>query len=176
MTVSGTVNDPDGNNVTLRYKLNGGSFVEVYNGKPSAFSFTLPIASLVDGANTLTLQALDTFNFTAQKSFNIQRDFNGSELTEAVARYELLPANGEATGLVTWVERDSLGTVSASVSMTDAEAAEAFVAMNSTNTVELIGGLTEDEFDHIELASKAKTVLKLKTTKSIAKVSGAFQV
>lgn len=175
MTVKGSVNDPDGNEVTLRYKLNGGSFVQVYSGSPGSFSFTLPVASLVDGANTLTLQAVDTFNFTAQKTFSIQRDFNGSELSEAVARYELLPATGEAKGLVLWVERDTHGALSAEVSMTDAEAPEQFEAMDSTNTVELIGGLTEDEFEYLADSAKAKTVLKLTATKSIAKVSGAFQ-
>ncbi|WJY27491.1 DUF6273 domain-containing protein [Sporosarcina trichiuri] len=175
ITVSGSVNDPDGNDVTLRYKLNGGSFVQVYSGASGPFSFTLPVSSLIDGANTLTLQALDTYNFTAQKSFRIQRDFAGAELAEAVARYKLLPSTGEASGLVTWIERDTTGTLSAEISMTDEAAAESFQAMPNTNSVELISGLTEDEFDHVELAPKKKILLKLTSTKAIAKVSGAFQ-
>ena len=176
MSISGNVSDPDGNDVTLRYKLNGGSFVQVYSGASGPFSFTLPITNLVDGANTLTLQAVDTFNFTTQKTFTIQREFNGTELTEAVARFDLHPATAEAQGLVAWIERDTAATLSAAVSMTDEAEQENFEAMAKTNTVELIGGITEDEFDHIAAAPKAKIALKLSVSEgNIAKVSGAFQ-
>ncbi|MFD1203607.1 DUF6273 domain-containing protein [Sporosarcina contaminans] len=176
MTISGNVSDPDGNDVTLRYKLNGGSFVQVYSGASGPFSFTLPVSSLVDGNNTLTLQAVDTFNFTTQKTFAIKREFNGTELTEAVARFGLHPATEQAQGLVTWIERDTAATLAAAVSMTDPAEAEQFVAMDKTNTVELLDNITEDEFDHLAAAAKGKIVLKLTVSDgNIAKVSGAFQ-
>lgn len=175
MAISGTVNDPDGNTVTLRYRLNGGSFVEVYNGASGPFSFTIPISNLVDGKNTLTLQAVDSFNFTSQKTFNIQRTFNGSDLAEAVARFALQPATDTVTGIVTWIERDTVAGLSAAISMTDNVEPENFETMQRTNTVELLDGITEDEFDYIS-TPKEKVVLKLTVTDgNIAKVSGAFQ-
>ncbi|MED1904807.1 DUF6273 domain-containing protein [Cytobacillus firmus] len=176
ITVSGSVNDPDGNNITLRYKLNGGSFVEVYSGPSGPFSFTLPVSVLVDGANSLTLQAVDSYNFTSQKTYSINRAFNGKALTSAVARYALQPATGVASGLVTWIERDSDAELAAAVSMTDAAEAETFVQMEKTNSVELLEGITEDEFDRIADSPKEKIALKLTVTDgNVAKVSGAFQ-
>ncbi|QQP10409.1 hypothetical protein FJQ98_14045 [Lysinibacillus agricola] len=176
MTVSGNVSDPDGNDVTLRYKLNGGSFVQVYRGASGPFDFTLSVSSLVDGNNTLTLQVEDTYNFTMQKTVAIQREFNGSQLTEAVARFALQPATAEAQGLVTWIEHDTAASLAVAVSMTDPAEQEKFEAMDKTNTVELIDNITEDEFDHIAPAPKGKIVLKLSISDgNIAKVSGAFQ-
>lgn len=176
ITVKGSVNDPDGNNVTLRYKLNGGSFVQVYEGAPGSFSFTIPVAVLVDGANTLTLQAVDTFNFTVQRTFSIQRNFNGSELREAVIRYDLLPATETVTGLVTWIERNTEATLAAAVSMTNGVEAENFQDMENTNSVAMIDGVSEDEFDFIADGSKEKVALKLTVSNgSVSKISGAFQ-
>ena len=59
--------DPDGNDAILRYKLNEGSFTQVYSGPSNEVTFEIPITALVDGSNTLILQAVDSYNFQTQK-------------------------------------------------------------------------------------------------------------
>lgn len=175
ITVRATVSDLDNNNVTLKYRLNDGQLTEVYSGAPGVVTFEIPVATLVDGYNTLMLQAVDSYNFQSQKTYKINRTFNGADLSTSVARYKLNPATGIAAGVVAWIERNTAANVTAAISIVDENAAENFETMELSNTVELLGGITEDEFSHIAAAARANLAIKIVTNGDVSKISGAFQ-
>lgn len=176
-TVNFNVNvvDEDGNNVTVKYVLNGGLAVQVYQGASGAFAFSIPVTTFADGINILTLQAMDFYNFQSTKTYQLDRSFIGSELAEGVARYNLDPGIVAVSGVIAWIEHQTGGTITAELSNVDVEAVENFVEMEKSNIVELVGDVTESEFSHYTTEAHSKVAMKLKFDNPIVQISGAFQ-
>jgi hypothetical protein len=169
VTISGNVSDPDNNGVTVKYKINNGSYVEVYNGQGGAFSFQVLLESLLVGVNTITIQATDSYGAITSKTLQVTKNENNQPLLTGVTRYKLSPPNGTASGIVLWIQRE-VGdlAVDVEVSMTAAGEAENFVPMTLESTAFVTDGIEEDEFIFDAAAPKENIVLTITETRSTA--------
>lgn len=162
VTVSGSVNDPDGNSVKVSYKVGNASFAEIYDGQSGSFTFDVPLNKLSNGSNSVVIRAVDSYGATTTKNLNLAKSESLKPLNESVKRYKINPPNGEAQGIILWVERD-VGdiVVSAEASMTDAAEDELFVPMTLNSTAFVSSNREEDEFEHDALTSKKKIIVKI---------------
>lgn len=167
ITVSGTVNDPDGNTVSVKFKIGNGSYTDVYSGAGGTFSFDVNLALLSDGPNAITVQAVDSYGALTQKALNIAKTANTQPLKTSVTRYKLTPPNASAKGVLLWVERDAEDVlVTAEISMTAAGVAELFVPMTKSMTAYVADGIEEDEFTYEASEPKQNIVIKLTQTRT----------
>ena len=107
ITFNGNVSDPDGNSVSVKYKIGNGSLTEVYSGTGGAFSFTVKLSNLQTGVNTMTVQATDSYGLTTTKALRVTKSENTKPLLKSVATYKLTPPNGAADGIVLWIQRET---------------------------------------------------------------------
>lgn len=182
LSLSGTVTDADGNDVAVSLRLNESTSKQIYSGVPSAFTTDIKISDLIEGSNTLTITAKDTFDFVITKTVTIKKTKNATKLKTGVARYKVNPPSGSAKQIIAWIQKE-VGDliVDADVSMVDADAQEVYVPMTKLSAP-IDDLIEEDEFSHEELVEKSDIVLKLKLTKidalstaSIKQVSGVLK-
>lgn len=167
ITVSGSVSDPDGNTVSVKFKIGNGSYTDVYSGAGGTFSFDVNLALLADGPNAITVQAVDSYGALTQKALNIAKSLNAQLLKTSVTRYKLTPPNASAKGVLLWVERDAVDvSVTAEISMTAAGETELFVPMTKSVTAYVGVGIEEDEFTYEAAAPKENIVIKLTQTRT----------
>lgn len=176
VTISGTTSDPDGNDVVVSYKLNGGLSTEVYRGKDGDWTFNLLLSALKDGENTIVVETVDSYKFKSSLTRKINKTANLTPLAKSVQRYTIVPPAGTAQGVFLWIERDATQSITADISMTNGTEQEQFVAM----TLDSLGpenvGTVEDFFKFRAVAPADKIAIKLSWTgdKPIFKVSGAL--
>jgi hypothetical protein len=167
ITVNGSVSDPDNNTVTVKYKIANGSFTEVYNGGSGSFSFNVTLADLAVGANTITVQAVDSYGAITSKTLSVNKAENNQLLLTSVARYKLTPPNGTAKGAVLWIQRE-VGdlVVDAEISMGMNGQSENFQPMTKESTAFVTEGIEEDEFTFDNATDAENIILKLTMTRS----------
>lgn len=167
ITISGNVSDPDNNNVVVKYKIANGSFTEVYSGSGGSFSFQVSLSALNIGANTITIQATDSYGAVTSKTLSVNKAENSQPLLTSVVRYKLTPPNGTAKGVVLWIQRE-VGdlVVDAEISMGANGAAENFVPMVKESMAFVTEGIEEDEFTFENASAVENIVLKLTMTRS----------
>lgn len=164
--LSGSVSDPDGNQVKVEHKIGSGSYTEIYNGTGGTFEALIPLSLLKAGNNSLSIRSTDSYGATTIRNFNLAKEGSSFPLKESVRRYRITPPNGSAQGLLLWVQRQSGDlNVSAEISMTAAGEPENFVPMNLNSTVFLNGIVEEDEFSFEGTEAKNNIILKLKMTR-----------
>lgn len=169
ITFNGNVSDPDGNNVSVKYKIGNGSLSEVYNGTGGAFSFTVKLANLQTGVNTVTVQATDSYNLTTTKTLRVTKSDNAKPLLKSVATYKLTPPNGSADGIVLWIQRETGDlTVDAEISMGAIGAAEDFKPMIKASTAYVSDIIEEDEFTFDNATAVENIILRLTITRTSA--------
>lgn len=186
VNISGTVADLDNGNVIVKYKIGNGAYTQVFNGiasaTPTPFSFNILLADLVDGANQITIQAVDAYSAVTQQVITLNKTANEEPLKTAVTYYEITPPNGTADGLQLYVERE-LGdlVVTADVFMGDTGATEVFKSMTLASSANLTNGNVEDTFSYEHGADAAKFVVRITmtrtstaTNKAIKKISGVL--
>lgn len=76
--ISGTANDPDGNDVKVAYRLDGGAPVEIHNGPAGAWTFKLLLFQIKDGKNTVVVEVVDTYNVKVSKTLKFNQSINQS--------------------------------------------------------------------------------------------------
>lgn len=167
MTIKGNVADPENNTVVVRYKIGSGSYVEVLNGVGGPFTIPIKLSALKSGANTVTIQATDSYGAVSSKTLNVAKSGSVQPLKTSVVRYKINPPNGSAKGVLLWIERE-VGdlTVDAEISATMAGEAESFVPMTKTSTAFVTDGIEEDEFTHDAVTPKDNIVIKLTMTRA----------
>lgn len=167
MTIKGSVADPEGNTVVVRYKIGSGSYIEILNGVGGPFTIPIKLSALKSGANAVTIQATDSYGAVASKTLNIAKSGNDLPLKTSVTRYKINPPNGSAKGVLLWIERE-VGDliVDAEISATMAGEAESFVPMTKTSTAFVTDGIEEDEFTYDAGTAKENIVLKLTMTRA----------
>lgn len=178
ITISGNVSDPDGNTVTVRYKIGNGLFTEVYSGTSSNFTFNVPLSNLQSGVNTVTVQAVDSYGLSTTKTLRVVKSANNLPLLKSVATYKLIPPNGAADGIVLWVQRDAGDiVVNAEISMGANGTAENFVPMIKESTAYVTDTIEEDEFtfDNGEVAAE-NIVVRLTMTRTSASSNAAIKL
>lgn len=186
VNISGTVADLDNGNVIVKYKIGNGAYTQVFNGiasaTPTPFDFNVLLADLVDGANQITIQAVDAYSAVTQQVITLNKTANEEPLKTAVTYYEITPPNGTADGLQLYVERE-LGdlVVTADVFMGDTGATEVFKPMTLASSANLTNGNVEDTFSYEHGADAAKVVVRITmtrtstaTNKAIKKISGVL--
>lgn len=173
--ITGRANDPDGNDITAKYRINTGALVDLplNNGE---WIVTLPIKQLVDGNNNITIEVTDSYNFKSTKTIRLRKDFRATELPESVQRYKIEPPRGSAKGILLWVQREESQTVEASISMSDVGSQESYTPMNLSVTAPVGNGVVEDEFIYEADTARASIHLKLNITGSgsVALISGVL--
>ncbi|MET3658542.1 Ig-like domain-containing protein [Sporosarcina psychrophila] len=167
MTIKGSVADPEGNAVIVRYKIGSGSYIEILNGVGGPFSIPIKLSALKAGANAVTIQATDSYGAVSSKTLNVVKSGNVLPLKTSVTRYKINPPNGSAKGVLLWIERE-VGDliVDVEISATMAGEAESFVPMTKTSTAFVIDGIEEDEFTHDAVTPKENIVIKLTMTRA----------
>lgn len=173
--ITGRANDPDGNEITAKYRINTGALIDLplNNGE---WIVTLPIKQLVDGNNNIAIEVTDSYNFKSTKTIRLRKDFRATELAESVQRYKIEPPRGSAKGILLWVQREESQTVEASISMVDSGSQESYTPMNLSVTAPVGNGMVEDEFIYEADAARASIHLKLNITGSgsVALISGVL--
>lgn len=176
LNVSGTSFDLDGNDVTVRYRINGGSPVQIHSGAAGPWTFDFSLKSLVNGPNAIVVEVIDTHDFKSSRTITLNRTYISATLANGVQRYRITPPTGSAQGIVLWVERGEGQTVAADISATTGSEQEQYSAMTLTNTAPTPSGAIEDEFTFQSDAPKENIILKLKTsgTGSITLITGVL--
>jgi len=182
ITITGSVVDPEGGNVLVKYQIGEVNPIQVHDGPGGKFTFDIPLANLIDGENSIILLATDSLNFTSQKTLKVTKAVNKTELLQSVRRYKALPPKGSAKNVIIWVQRDINLSLSAEASMVMQNEAENFVEMTKTNSAPVTDTITEDEFTISSDLPKDDIVFQFNMTRSsidstdsIHLISGGFE-
>lgn len=160
IAISGNVSDPDGNTVTVRYKIGNGLYTQVYSGTGGTFNFNVALADLQTGVNTVMVQATDSYGLSTTKTLRVTKSANNKPLLKSVATYKLTPPNGSADGIVLWVQRETGDLiVNAEISMGANGAEENFVPMIKDSTAYVTDAIEEDEFTFDNGAVSAENIV-----------------
>lgn len=183
ITVSGSVDDPEKDNVIVSYSLNASTPVEVYNGPPGTWSFDINVRDLKTGQNSLIVETSDIYGLSVSEEKTINKTRDAVPLLNASAIYKITPPVGSAKEILAWIQRE-VGdlVIDAEISMTNAGEAENFVPMTVTNTAPVNIEIMEDEFHFLDIEPKENIMLKLNLTRtnpnakeSIKLVSGVLE-
>ncbi|UYZ12133.1 hypothetical protein A6764_22195 [Brevibacillus sp. WF146] len=169
LTFAGTVTDPENDNVSLTVAVNGGAPVTLKSGVASgtAFSYSIPVSSLVFGANTITFVATDVKGASTTKALTVNKAGSLAPVKTAVVRYVITPPLGSAAEIAAWVQReDGDLTIDAAASIVGSADPETYVALTKNASVPLGDGtIVEDEFVGAAAQPGAKVALRLTFTR-----------
>lgn len=179
LTFTGTVTDPDGDNVNLTVSFNGGAPQTLKSGVPSGttFEYPVPVASLKNGTNTVVFTATDTKGAEKKKTLTFAKSGTFAPVKTAVTRYAITPPLGSTAEIVAWVHRE-IGdlNVDAAFSIVGSDANETYAAMTKTASVPVGDGtVTEDEFVGTAAQPGAKVTLRLTLTRTDASADRAVK-
>ncbi|MED4399761.1 hypothetical protein [Metabacillus fastidiosus] len=176
ITISGTSSDPDGNDVTVNYKLNNRLTTEILRGVAGPWSFNLKLKDLIDGENMIVVEVIDSYNFKVSKTIKLNKTANLTPLTQSKQRYKITPPTGSAQGVLLWIQREEGSTVSTKISMTTGSEQEQFVPMTLSNSAPVGPGIVEDEFTYQATGVKDNIYveLTLSGTDAVTLVSGVL--
>lgn len=173
-SISGSCSDPDGNDIVVTYKINGGLTKEIYRGKGAVWNFDVSLKDLKVGSNVIVVEVADSYGFKASKTVKLTKDEVKAPLLKSTTRYKVAPPRGSAKGVLLWIQRQKGLDVTASISMALDGEQERFVAMTKTTTAPVFGDVVEDEFTYEADESKTQLTLKLDLTRTNAEVSDAI--
>lgn len=165
-SITGSTTDPDGNDVTVVYRINSGAAVEIANGVAGSWSFNVTLGSLKVGENTIVIEVTDTFGFKASKTVKLAKNIVRFNRSKGTVRYKIKPPKGTAKTLVVWAQRMSSMQVNAYASMVLTGEPESYAVMEKTNTASVSGNIVEDEFMYTADGDKQEITVKLKVTKA----------
>ncbi|MEK3996666.1 hypothetical protein MKY29_18290 [Psychrobacillus sp. FSL K6-2365] len=182
ITITGSVTDPEGGNIVVKYQIGEVNPVQVHDGPGGTFTFDIPLTNLKDGENSIILLATDSLNFTSQKTLKVNKAVSKTELLQSVRRYKALPPKGSAKNVIIWVQRDINLSLTAEASMVMKNEAENFVEMTKTNSAPVTNTIMEDEFTISSDVPKDDIVFQfnmtrssIDSTESIHLISGGFE-
>lgn len=173
-TITGSCSDPDGNEVAVAYKINGGLSKEIYRGKDSAWNFEVSLKELVVGENAIVVEVTDSYNFKTSKTIKLNKNEVKTPILQSVARYKITPPKSTAKGVLLWIQRDIGLSIDAEISMTLNNEQEQYIAMSKTNTAPINSSIEEDEFTYEASEEKENIIVKLKLTRESTDVSDAI--
>ncbi|MFD2087815.1 Ig-like domain-containing protein [Brevibacillus brevis] len=181
ITINGTVSDPDGNSVTMKYRLNGGADVPI-SVSGGAWTITVTPKQMVSGSNNLVITATDSLGATTVVTFSLTRSVTKTRLKTAHARYKLSPQSTTAKEVLAWLQHETGDLkVDGALSIVAAGAAESYQTMTKTSAP-VITGILETEFIGTYATGNAQLHLKLtlssndaNSTASATSLSGAIK-
>lgn len=164
--ISGTASDPDDNDMTASYRLNGGNSValEIVEGK---WAFDIALAQLVVGQNTIVIELIDSYDFKVSKTIKLNKNEVNTPILQSVARYKIEPPKGSAKGVLLFLERDEDMELEVSLSMTLVGEQEQYVVLTPENTAPMPNqnNVVEDTFYYEATEPKNNIILKLETSR-----------
>ena len=163
--ISGGASDPDGNDITAAYRINGGNSValEIIEGK---WAFDITLAQLQVGQNTIVVELMDSYDFKVSKTIKLNKNEVKTPILQSVARYKISPPKGSAKGVLLWIQRDRELNLTVDLSMTLKGEQESYVPLTATHTVPVYESVLEDEFYYETQEPKDNIILKLTTTRA----------
>lgn len=163
ITINGTVSDPEGNTVTMSYRLNGGSSIPVPISS-GAWSIQLTPKQLKAGTNSLVLTAADQYGASTVRTFTLNRSGSSTPLKVAHARYKLKQQTATAREALAWLQYENGDlTVDGALSVVDTAAAESFQDMTKT-TSNISADIIEAQFIGTRTTGEEKLTLRLTLT------------
>jgi len=147
LTIEGKVNDPDGDDVRLTYRLNGGKETPI-NVSDDTFLIDFKLGSLRVGRNTFLIIARDEYDAMTTREVEVTINAVKSDVTHIKSKlyYKVDTAGVETDGILMWLRRP-LGDdtdYKASLSIGDPASAESYEPMNKTTSI--VQGHNRDEF------------------------------
>lgn len=162
ITISGSVTDPEGDNVKVSYKLNGAAANQIYEGESGNWTFDLLLKDMRNGKNTVVIEAEDSYGAKTTKTLQLTNTFHATALKKATAMWRINSASTTTKEVLAWIQR-VIGdlAIEAEISMTNAGEQENFVPMDLTNSAPVGDVVIEDEFDYLSAEGKENIILKL---------------
>jgi len=147
LTIEGKVNDPDGDDVRLTYRLNGGKETPI-NVSDDTFHIDFKLGSLRVGRNTFLIIARDEYDAMTTREVEVTINAVESDVAHIKSKlyYKVDTAGVETDGILMWLRRP-LGDdtdYKASLSIGDPASAESYKPMNKTTSI--VQGHNRDEF------------------------------
>ena len=176
--ISGTVEDPENDNVSVSYRLNDSQLVEIYNDVPGEWSFEIPLKSLKNGSNQITIEAPDSLGKKAEETVTINKKFNPAKQKKAVVYWKITTSAGSAKEMFAWIQKEfgELG-IEVEISMTHEGEQENFVPMTNSNTAPIPANGTEElEFHYEDTEKKENIILKLTLTREDTSINTAIKM
>jgi len=162
LSIKGTVNDPDGDDVTLTYKLNDGKETPLVVVE-EAFEIDFTVEQLRVGVNNFTIIARDEYEAltTTTVQVNVNKVSGGTEHIKKVAVFDLDMQGKETDGAVLWVRRPFTDDTdyTASISTVEPDAVESYNKMEKTT--QIVQGNNRDQFTGKNEAKGSKVSIKL---------------
>lgn len=179
-TISGTCEDADGNDMKVGYRINGGNFVQAYDGSDGNWEFELELGQLKSGENTIAIEAIDSYDFKTSQTLTLNKNTVSTQVLKGTARYTIVPPSGSAKGVLVWIQHDeNLVIDGCYLSLTDNVEAENFVKMTHTNTAPIESGVVEvveSEFVLETDTQKEKLRLKIEFSRESTGVNPAIKL
>ncbi|GEC93836.1 Ig-like domain-containing protein [Brevibacillus brevis] len=172
ITINGTVSDPDGQAVSMKYRLNGGADVPI-SISGGAWTITVTPKQMVNGSNSLVITAADSLGATTVLTFSLTRSVTKTRLKTSHARYKLSPQSTTAKEVLAWLQHETGDlNVDGALSIVAAGAAESYKAMTKTSAP-VITGIVETEFIGTYATGNAQLHLKLTLSSNDANSTAA---
>ena len=178
-TISGTCEDADGNDMKVGYRINGGNFVQAYDGSDGNWEFELELGQLKSGENTIAIEAIDSYDFKTSQTLTLNKNTVSTQVLKGVTRYTINPPSGSAKGILLWIQHDAELTIDGCyLSLTDNAEAENFVEMENTNTANMPNStdVVESEFVLETETPKEKIMLKIEFSRASVDVSPTIKL
>ena len=178
-TISGTCEDADGNDMKVGYRINGGNFVQAYDGSDGNWEFELELGQLKSGENTIAIEAIDSYDFKTSQTLTLNKNTVSTQVLKGVARYTIVPPSGSVKGILLWIQHDAGLTIDGCyLSLTDNAEAENFVEMENTNTANMPNStdVVESEFVLETETPKEKIMLKIEFSRASVDVSPTIKL
>lgn len=162
LSIKGTVNDPDGDDVTLTYKLNDGKETPLVVVE-EAFEIDFTVEQLRVGVNNFTIIARDEYEAltTTTVQVNVNKVSGGTEHIKKVAVFDIEMQGKETDGAVLWIRRPFTDDTdyTASISTVEPDAVESYKEMDKVTQV--VQGHNRDQFTGKNDTKGSKVSIKL---------------
>ena len=162
LSIKGTVNDPDGDDTTLTYKLNDGKETPLVVVE-EVFEIDFTVEQLRAGVNNFTIIARDEYEAltTTTVQVNVDKVSGGTEHIKKVAVFDLDMQGKETDGAVLWIRRPFTDDTNytASISTVEPDAVESYKEMDKVTQV--VQGHNRDQFTGKSDTKGSKVSIKL---------------
>lgn len=175
-TISGSFSDPDGNQATVRYRINGSNSVQVASGVSGVFDFDVSFGQLVIGTNNIVVEVQDSMGSKTSKTIKLSKNKIETPLLRSTERYKIVPPTGSTRGVLLWIHRDPNLDIDVAISMGMVGEAESYTPLAVANSGPSpdFDGVIEDEFYIESDTAKDNIILQVDMTRSSVDVNDSI--
>ena len=148
----------------------------MYSGTDGNWEFDLALGHLQKGANTITIEAIDSYDFKTTQIVKLNKNTDATQVLNGVARYTINQPSGNAKGVLVWIQHHKDLTIDACcISMTDNAEQENFVQMTTANMPNSTD-ILESEFVLETQVPKEKLRLKVEISRASIDVNPTIKL